>query len=279
MTHKAVGIDTGTIYATGTHQECVRAVNERISNTGQVDVIGRAVTLQHTEAIRIFRAGQHFETEAEYLERMEKEMRLLEIKAEQKRVEEEEKRKAERQQKRLAEIEKARLLREEKKKQAIVHGNRKIVWTPQEIAFLKSNHGKLQRAEMAKQLGKTKAQIVNQINRMLQEGELIKINKTWTDADEAYIIANYGKSNRMDIADYLGVTDSQIRARIHKMREQGKLERKSHKWTEEEDAYIFAHYRKMSVAKMADALGKSISQMRGRINNLRYAGKLKGETK
>ena len=69
MTHKAVGIKTGTIYATGTHQQCVRAVNERISNTGQVDGIGRAVTLQQTEAIRIYRAGQQFETDAEYLER------------------------------------------------------------------------------------------------------------------------------------------------------------------------------------------------------------------
>ena len=49
MTYKAVGIETGTIYATGTHQQCVRAVNERISNTGQVDGIGRAVTLQQTE--------------------------------------------------------------------------------------------------------------------------------------------------------------------------------------------------------------------------------------
>ena len=44
MTWKAVGIETGTIYAIGTHQQCVRAVNERISNTGQVDGIGRAVT-------------------------------------------------------------------------------------------------------------------------------------------------------------------------------------------------------------------------------------------
>ena len=87
MTHKAVGIETGTIYATGTHQQCVRAVNERISNTGQVDGIGRAVTLQQTEAIRIYRAGQHFETEAEYLDRMEKEMRLLEIQAEQRKQE------------------------------------------------------------------------------------------------------------------------------------------------------------------------------------------------
>ena len=96
MTHKAVGIETGTIYATGTHQQCVRAVNERISNTGQVDGIGRAVTLQQTEAIRIYRAGQQFETDAEYLERMEKEMRLLEIQAEQRKQEKAEQRKQER---------------------------------------------------------------------------------------------------------------------------------------------------------------------------------------
>ena len=93
MTHKAVGIKTGTIYATGSHQQCVRAVNERISNTGQVDGIGRAVTLRQTEAIRIYRAGQQFETDAEYLERMEKEMRLLEIQAEQRKQEKAEQRK------------------------------------------------------------------------------------------------------------------------------------------------------------------------------------------
>ena len=93
MTWKAVGIETGKLYATGTHQQCVRAVNERISNTGQVDGIGRAVTLRQTEAIRIYRAGQQFETDAEYLERMEKEMRLLEIQAEQRKQEKAEQRK------------------------------------------------------------------------------------------------------------------------------------------------------------------------------------------
>ena len=32
MTWKAVGIETGKLYATGSHAECSRAVNERVSN-------------------------------------------------------------------------------------------------------------------------------------------------------------------------------------------------------------------------------------------------------
>ena len=32
MNWKAVGVETGKIYATGTHADCVRVINERISN-------------------------------------------------------------------------------------------------------------------------------------------------------------------------------------------------------------------------------------------------------
>ena len=138
MTHKAVGIETGTIYATGTHQQCVRAVNERISNTGQVDGIGRAVTLQQTEAIRIYRAGQQFETDAEYLERMEKEMRLLEIQAEQRKQEKAEQRKRERIQQREME---AKVRREQQ----------------EELRRLKAEQKRRERAEIARVEAEQKA--------------------------------------------------------------------------------------------------------------------------
>ena len=71
MTHKAVGIETGTIYATGTHQQCVRAVNERVSN-----IDGRQnERIEHSEAIRVMREDEYIRTEDEQLEAIEEKMR------------------------------------------------------------------------------------------------------------------------------------------------------------------------------------------------------------
>lgn len=71
MTWKAVGIETGKIYATGSHAECSRAVNERVSN-----IDGRKnERIEHSEAIRVMREGEYIRTEDEQLEAIEEKMR------------------------------------------------------------------------------------------------------------------------------------------------------------------------------------------------------------
>lgn len=71
MTWKAVGIETGKLYATGSHAECSRAVNERVSN-----IDGRQnERIEHSEAIRVMREGEYIRTEDEQLEAIKEKMR------------------------------------------------------------------------------------------------------------------------------------------------------------------------------------------------------------
>ena len=234
MTHKAVGIETGTIYATGTHQQCVRAVNERISNTGQVDGIGRAVTLRQTEAIRIYRAGQQFETDAEYLERMEKEMRLLEIQAEQRKQEKAEQRKRERIQQREMEAkarreqqEELRLLKAEQKQQ-------QPKWSPEEEAYLRTN--------MYEDADTLIPAIWERFGRRLNYNSLNTKKSVlrrkygmqtahehkWSPEDDAYLIANYNRMTGERIGAHIGKKKQAVWARARKLKDAGLMEDERH---------------------------------------------------
>ena len=266
MTWKAVGIETGTIYATGTHQQCVRAVNERISNTGQVDGIGRAVTLQQTEAIRIYRAGQQFETDAEYLERMEKEMRLLEIQAEQRKQEKTEQRKQERIRQREME---AKARREQQ----------------EELRLLKAEQKRRERAEIARVEAEQKA-----AERAEREAQAIlaKANKKqqqpkWSPEEEAYLRTNmyedaetlipaiWERFGRRVNYNSLNTKKSVLR------RKYGMQTAHEHKWTEEDDAYIIANYNRMTGEQIGAHIGKKKQAVWVRVRKLKDAGLMEDE--
>lgn len=201
MTHKAVGIKTGTIYATGTHQQCVRAVNERISNTGQVDGIGRAVTLQQTEAIRIYRAGQHFETDAEYLERMEKEMRLLEIQANKKQ--------------------------------------QQPKWSPEEEAYLRTNMYEdadtLIPAIWERFGRRLNYNSLNMKKSVLRRkyGMQTAYEHKWSPEDDAYLIANYNRMTGKQIRAHIGKKKQAVWLRVRKLKDAGLIEDERHNKKEE----------------------------------------------
>lgn len=273
MTHKAVGIETGTIYATGTHQQCVRAVNERISNTGQVDGIGRAVTLQQTEAIRIYRAGQQFETDAEYLERMEKEMRLLEIQAEQRKQEKAEQRKQERIRQREMEAkarreqqEELRLLKAEQKRRERV-----------EIARVEAEQKAAERAEReARKLEREAQAALAQANKKQQQPK-------WSPEEEAYLRTNmyedaetlipaiWERFGRRLNYNSLNTKKSVLR------RKYGMQTAHEHKWTEEDDAYIIANYNRMTGEQIGAHIGKKKQAVWVRVRKLKDAGLMEDE--
>ena len=273
MTHKAVGIETGTIYATGTHQQCVRAVNERISNTGQVDGIGRAVTLQQTEAIRIYRAGQHFETDAEYLERMEKEMRLLEIQAEQRKQEKAEQRKQERIRQREME---AKARREQQ----------------EELRLLKAEQKRRERAEIARVEAEQKAAARAEREARKREREaqaiLAKANKKqqqpkWSPEEEAYLRTNmyegaetlipaiWERFGRRLNYNSLNTKKSVLR------RKYGMQTAHEHKWSPEDDAYLIANYNRMTGEQIGAHIGKKKQAVWVRVRKLKDAGLMEDE--
>ena len=258
MTHKAVGIKTGTIYATGTHQQCVRAVNERIGNTGQVDGIGRAVTLQQTEAIRIYRADQQFETDAEYLERMEKEMRLLEIQAEQRKQEKAEQRKQERIRQREME---AKARREQQ----------------EELRLLKAEQKRRERAEReARKLEREAQAALAQANKKQQQPK-------WSPEEEAYLRTNmYEDADTLIPAilerfgrrlnyNSLNTKKSVLR------RKYGMQTAHEHKWSPEDDAYLIANYNRMTGEQIGAHIGKKKQAVWVRVRKLKDAGLMEDE--
>ena len=200
MNWKAVGIKTGTIYATGTHQQCVRAVNERISNTGQVDGIGRAVTLQHDEAIRIIQEGQHIETEAEWNERMEKECQLMNLKA-------------------------------QKTRDRTAPTN-PVKWTQEKDDFILENSdmNNTDLSDFFNETFKEQSSLSSIRNRLhkLRSDKGIDLTKgvIWKQAEDEYLLVNYRNKSAKEIADHLGRTKGAVASRISIFVMQGLLERK-----------------------------------------------------
>lgn len=281
MTWKAVGIETGTIYATGTHQQCVRAVNERISNTGQVDGIGRAVTLQQTEAIRIYRAGQQFETDAEYLERMEKEMRLLEIQAEQRKQEKAEQRKRERIQQREMEAKVRREQQEELRR-----------LKAEQLRRLKAEQERRERVEIARVEAEQKAteRAEREARKLEREAQaaLAQANKKqqqpkWSPEEEAYLRTNmyedadtlipaiWERFGRRLNYNSLNTKKSVLR------RKYGMQTAHEHKWSPEDDAYLIANYNRMTGEQIGAHIGKKKQAVWVRVRKLKDAGLMEDE--
>lgn len=162
MNWKAVGIETGKVYATGSHADCVRKVNERISNHNWDREGTRSdATITHKEAIRVMPEGQHIETKAD----AEKELELLRIRFKQAAIAEKAQAKAEQEERERARKERIeafygtkaeREAERIRKFQEKIEHNERTRWTEDQTAYLIANYKKLTRNEMAKHLGKSR---------------------------------------------------------------------------------------------------------------------------
>lgn len=200
MNWKAVGVETGKLYATGTHADCVRVINERIRNTGEVDVIGRSVTLKHDEAIRIIQEGQHIETEAEWNERMEKECQLMNLKA-------------------------------QKTRDRTAPTN-PVKWTQEKDDFILENSdmNNTDLSDFFNETFKEQSSLSSIRNRLhkLRSDRGIDLTKgvIWKPDEDDYLLANHQNKSANEIADHLGRTKGAVASRISIFVMQGLLERK-----------------------------------------------------
>jgi len=200
MNWKAVGVETGKICATGSHADCVRVINERISNTGEVDVIGRSVTLKHDEAIRIIQEGQHIETEAEWNERMEKECQLMNLKA-------------------------------QKTRDRTAPTN-PVKWTQEKDDFILENSdmNNTDLSDFFNETFKEQSSLSSIRNRLhkLRSDRGIDLTKgvIWRPDEDDYLLANHQNKSANEIADHLGRTKGAVASRISIFVMQGLLERK-----------------------------------------------------
>lgn len=259
MNWKAVGLESGKIYATGSHADCSRAVNEGVSN---IDSRANAA-ITHTEAIRVMREDEYIRSEEEELELIEEKMRLVK---EKKHVQLEIKKSAlaeEREQKRIdAEREEAR--KEDVRLEAIA---------------------KIQAAREAVRLelaAKKKANKPKPIAKPSEPPEPRKRLKrdSWSSAEEAFIKTNINmptKELTEKLAERFGkvVTDKAVTRRKAKLREQhGIPARPKRPWTQEEDDYIAENYNRFTAERIGNEIGRTRPSVEARVILLKRGGQL-----
>ena len=267
MNWKAVGVETGKIYATGTHADCSRAVNEG----------------KHKEAIWFMPEGKQVMLEVDE----EKEIELLRIQFEESeaaekaqaaaaQTERERKQKAEREARRILEMKVREEQREAKRVAMFIEKGRKIAermeLAKQQKAKQKERSErakeKIARAERAKEKLAKVPRIVSDNPKSMK----------WTEEEESFLLENH----EMELYDLLELmrayrpklTINALTTRLHVVRKKNgiKSARKYTHWTPEMDAYILENYGSMESCEMAVVFGVSRTSLYQRIIKLRHEG-------
>ena len=197
MNYKAIGLETKHIYIVGTHPECVRYVNEKLSHTNRPDARIN-VLITHDEPIKIIRADQTIETDDERLGRLEKEWQLSTLKE-----------RAHGTQRRMAQG------------CSVIWDNEKDDW----ILANRCNYAKMTQLFEAR-FGQpvTDSALKNRTSLVRKaRGIVPKRKNLWTAEDDAYLIKNNLVIMQKDIAKNLGRTVYATKARIIKLKDAGKL--------------------------------------------------------
>ena len=191
MSWKAIGIETGTIYATGTHADCSRAVNET----------------KRGELVKIMRADQAFEPmdDNAEIDRLAKEWQLMELQEKQR-------------------------LEDEKTKKTRVRNFDQQKWTSEEEAYVKTNINMPNKElldGLKSHFGKTvtlKALNARKYKlRQLYNLPAIPTNR-WKPEEDAYIIKNYHRLTAAKIGEAIGRTTAAVSERVQVLRRTGKFD-------------------------------------------------------
>lgn len=192
MNWKAIGIDTGTIYATGTHADCSRAVNET----------------KRGELVKIMRADQAFEPmdDNAEIDRLAKEWQLMELQEKQR-------------------------LEDEKTKKTRVHNFDQQKWTSEEEAYVKTNIDmptKELTAKLAERFGKIVTEkAVTRRKAKLREryGIPARLKKPWTKEEDDYIVQHYNRMSAGKIGIEIKRTRAAVEARVILLKRGGEFDR------------------------------------------------------
>lgn len=221
MTWKAVGIETGKLYATGSHAECSRAVNERVSN-----IDGRQnERIEHSEAIRVMCEGEYIRTEDEQLEAIEEKMRQTK---EKKHIQLEIKKVA------LAEERERKRIAAEQETEKRAESRKRLppdAWSSAEEAFVKTNIDmptKELTAKLAERFGKIVTEkAVTRRKAKLREryGIPARPRKPWTKEEDDYIVQHYNRMSAEKIGIEIKRTRAAVEARVILLKRGGEFDR------------------------------------------------------
>lgn len=186
MNWKAIGIDTGTIYATGTHADCSRAVNET----------------KRGELVKIMRADQAFEPmdDNAEIDRLAKEWQLMELQDTQ-----------------------ANREKYARKHQPREWTAEEMDWLAKNIDETAKWLINGMRVTFGREI--TSSMVNNRKHKLRVQLGLVgkQANIQWMEEEDAYLIAHYHEFTAADISRDVGRTRKAVETRAGILKKAGKL--------------------------------------------------------
>ncbi|HEX9341199.1 MAG TPA: SANT/Myb-like DNA-binding domain-containing protein [Thermoplasmata archaeon] len=143
-------------------------------------------------------------------------------------------------------------------------------WDPNSDAFLHSNYGRIRTREIAASLHRTVSSVHSRAHILHLTRRTVRgPNQPWSMDDELYLLGNYGKVPRAELARHLHRTPAAIYGRASQPRWGPAAPRSSRKdWIPSEDAILRSGYGKTPIQSISHVLGRTISSIYSRAHKL-----------
>ena len=144
-------------------------------------------------------------------------------------------------------------------------------WSETEVDYLKKYFEALETKDVAEALGLS----INQVWYKASQLGLKKLNKNDTAYKRMFIIENYNKMSRDEIAKFLGMTYSGVSYYVRVLKKEGLIIETDESgnemvvgWTEEDIDYLIKHYPTANNKEMAKTLGKTVNALRVKAHSM-----------
>ena len=144
-------------------------------------------------------------------------------------------------------------------------------WSETEVDYLKKYFEALETKDVAEALGLSITQVWYKASQL----GLKKLNKNDTAYKRTFIIENYNKMSRDEIAKFLGMTYSGVSYYVRVLKKEGLIIETDESgnemvvgWTEEDIDYLVKHYPTANNKEMAKTLGKTVNALRVKAHSM-----------
>lgn len=144
-------------------------------------------------------------------------------------------------------------------------------WSQTEVDYLKKYFEALETKDVAEALGLSITQVWYKASQL----GLKKLNKNDTAYKRTFIIENYNKISRDEIAKFLGMTYSGVSYYVRALKKEGLIIETDESgnemvvgWTEEDIDYLIKHYPTANNKEMAKTLGKTVNALRVKAHSM-----------
>lgn len=136
-------------------------------------------------------------------------------------------------------------------------------WERSDEEFLRENYGRTPAGQIATALSRTPSSIQGRASHLhLTRTTARRFNMPWTEVDERYLLANYGRSTLTEIASRLNRTSIAVRLRAYRPRWGVRPSvRARNIWSTSDDELLRANYGQVPTARLAQRLRRTVSSI------------------